>query len=252
MFLIDRIAHTNRWTRKPTGEKLLLALGGLVVCLAGPPLTTGPAMLAVATAAALFAARLSAAAWFGVLLLPVSFLLAGTPMLLVSVDVSHGLSLGWRPDQLPVAAALVARSAGAAACLTLLILTTPVHAMIPPLRRIGIPAFLVEIMLLTYRLIFVFAETATRGYHAQDARLGYAGFRRGLNSLGMLAAGLFQRALERARHMEIGLAARGFDGELPVLPEDAAAASPLRCAAIAATLAAVLAFGFAAEHYFNV
>jgi cobalt/nickel transport system permease protein len=252
MNLIDRIAHTNRWSRRATAEKLLVCLGGLAVCLAGPPLTTGPLMLLANTLLALFAARLPAKVYFAVLGFPIGFLLAGAPMLLVSVDFSHGLGFGWRADQIGVAAGLVGRAAGAASCLTLLALTTPVHAMIPTLRRIGVPAFLVEIMLLTYRLIFVFAETVARGYNAQTARLGYVGWKRSVNSLGLLAAAFFQRAMSRAQHMEVGLAARGFEGNFPVLRDDGVAASGLRCAAIGAGLSLILILGFVAERFVHV
>lgn len=252
MHLIDRIAHTNRWSRRATAEKLLICLGGLVVCLAGPALTAGPLVLLAATALGLVAARLPPRVYFAILGLPVGFLLAGAPMLLVSVDFGHGLAIGWRPDQLPVAAGLIGRAAGAASCLTLLALTTPVHAMISSLRRVGVPAFLIEIMLLTYRLIFVFAETVARGYNAQTARLGYVGWKRSVNSLGLLAAAFFQRAMSRARHMEIGLAARGFEGEFPVLDEDGTAASGLRCSAIGLGLGAILILSFVAERLVHV
>ena len=223
-----------------------------MVCLAGPALTTGPLVLLVNTLLALFAARLPAKIYFTVLGLPVGFLLAGAPMLLVSVDFSHGLSLGWRADQLGIAAGLIGRAAGAASCLSLLALTTPVHAMIPSLRRIGVPAFLIEIMLLTYRLIFVFAETVARGYNAQTARLGYVGWKRSVHSLGLLAAAFFQRAMSRAQHMEIGLAARGFEGNFPVLREDGVAASGLRCTVIVAGLSLILILGFVAERFVHV
>ncbi|MBN2751742.1 MAG: hypothetical protein JXQ84_03440, partial [Rhodospirillaceae bacterium] len=173
MHLIDRIAHTNRWSHHPTTEKLLLCLGGLVVCLIGPAPFSGGMAFTAACALALGCARLPLKAFIAVLGLPLGFLLVSLPMLMVSVTFTGGLSLGWRPDQAIVALSLFARAAGATAWLTLLVLTTPAHAMIPCLRRIGVPAFLVEIMLLTYRLIFVFAETAAAGYHAQAARLGH-------------------------------------------------------------------------------
>ena len=86
----------------------------------------------------------------------------------------------------------------------------------------GIPAGLVELILLIYRLIFVFAERAMTGQQAQAARLGYIRLDRSLRSLGWLAGTLFQRALHQARRMEIGLAARAYRGELRVLGSEPA------------------------------
>jgi cobalt/nickel transport system permease protein len=252
LHLIDRIAHSSRWSQRPTGEKLLISLGGLVACLGGPPLIIGPIILVLYMGLALGSARILPKLYFSILLLPIGFLIASTPMLLISVDFSNGFTIGWRPDQIPVALALVARAAGATACLVLLALTTPVHAIVPVLRRLGLPAFLVEIILLTYRLIFVFAETAANGYQAQAARLGYSNWKQGLHSLGQLAAALFQRSMERAKHLEVGLSARGFEGNLPVLSEDRNPASPIRCLFILLCLAGVLMFSLYVEAVIHV
>jgi cobalt/nickel transport system permease protein len=54
----------------------------------------------------------------------------------------------------------------------------------------------------------------------------------------MLAAALLPRALDRAHRLEVGLAARGFDGSLRTLAP-ARPASPARLAAIAALLVGV-------------
>jgi cobalt/nickel transport system permease protein len=77
-----------------------------------------------------------------------------------------------------------------------------------------------ELILLIYRLIFVFLERAFVGRQAQVARLGYDGPRQSIRSLGWLAGSLFQRSLDRGRRLETGLAARGFTGDLPQLGSD--------------------------------
>ena len=91
------------------------------------------------------------------------------------------------------------------------------------LGRLGVPRPVRELILLIYRLIFVFLERAAVGRQAQVARLGYDGPRRSIRSLGWLAGSLFQRSLDRGRRLETGLAARGFTGDLPQLGSDRAA-----------------------------
>ena len=76
---------------------------------------------------------------------------------------------------------------------------------------------MIELILLTYRLIFVFVERALTGRQAQAARQGYSRVDRSVRSLGLLAGNLFQRALAQARRLEIGLMARGYAGKLRVL-----------------------------------
>lgn len=96
--------------------------------------------------------------------------------------------------------------------------------------------------LLMYRFLFLLTDTAESMNAAQAARLGHITYRRHLKSLSLLIANLMPRALFRARALEVGLAARGWRGELRVL-------SPVRKAsggAIAAILLVellVLAFG---------
>jgi cobalt/nickel transport system permease protein len=48
-----------------------------------------------------------------------------------------------------------------------------------------------------------------------------------LRSLGLLLASLLPRALDRARRLETGLAARGWDGEMRVLSDTPALSWPV-------------------------
>jgi cobalt/nickel transport system permease protein len=146
---------------------------------------------------------------------PLGFLLTGIPVLALAVDVSDGVHIGLAPDGLRLAAEVTSRSLAATSCLVFLILTTPVAELVPMLGRLGVPRPVRELVLLIYRLIFVFLERADAGRQAQVARLGYDGPRRSIRSLGWLAGSLFQRSLDRGRRLETGLAARGFTGDLP-------------------------------------
>ena len=66
------------------------------------------------------------------------------------------------------------RAIAATTCLVFLSLTTPAADLLAGLRRLGLPAELVEIALLTYRFIFLIGESAIAMTHAQAARLGHA------------------------------------------------------------------------------
>ena len=76
---------------------------------------------------------------------------------------------------------------------------------------------------------------------AQAARLGHDGARRRLRSLGLLVGNLLPRALDRARRLEIGLAARGWDGEMRVLttPAKISAAGVITVLAVEAATVAI-------------
>lgn len=217
MRAIDHHAWTNRWRDRHPAEKLLPALGLLLSVLFLPPLTTAPLALAGAALATVRGAGVPLRALVAVMAAPLAFLLAGAPFLAISLRFDEGFSVGFSPAGGRLALDATLRALAATGCLAFLILTTPLADWVPLLRRAGVPTGVIELILLIYRLIFVFAERALTGRRAQVARLGYSRLDRGLRSVGLLAGNLFQRALAQARRMEIGLAARGYDGELRVL-----------------------------------
>jgi cobalt/nickel transport system permease protein len=222
MLAIDHRAWTNRWHDHHPAEKLLLAGGLLLLSITLPPLTTGPLVFLVMALATVAGAGIPVTVFLGVIAIPGAFLLTGLPFLAVSLDFTSGIWLSFSPAGIEAAFQVMMRSLAAFSCLAFLTLTTPIIDLVPLLRRFGVPQLIVELMLLVYRLIFVFAERAVTGQQAQTARQGYSSLGRGIHSLGLLVASLFQRSLERARRLEIGLAARGFEGRLRVLLPDRA------------------------------
>lgn len=217
MQAIDHYAWTNRWRDWHPAEKLVPAGGLLVLTLILPPLTTAPLVLAGTTLATVRGAGVPFKTLLSVLAAPAAFLLAGIPFLAASVDFAHGVDLHFSEDGLQLALTTTLRALAAMNCLAFLILTTPLTDWMASLRRVGVPAGVVELILLIYRLIFVFFERALTGHQAQTARLGYSRLDRSVRSLGLLAGNLFQRSLAQAHRLEIGLAARGYHGELRVL-----------------------------------
>lgn len=241
MRAIDHYAWTNRWRGRHPAEKLLPAFGLLLLTLILPPPTTGPLVLATVVLTLAYGAAVPLRALLAVLAAPAAFLLFGAPFLAVSVNFSDGPGLHLSPEGLRLARDTGIRALAAVSCLAFLTLTTPLADWAPLLRRAGIPAGVVELILLIYRLIFVFAERALTGHRAQVARLGYSRIDRGVRSTGLLAGNLFQRALEQARRLEIGLAARGYSGELRVLSPE----QPLSWLRLAAGMALVALIGVA-------
>jgi len=233
MILVDRLAHGNRWRARPLAEKALLALGLLALALTLPPWPGAPLVLAAAAGAAILGAGIPPLAWLRIAAPPLAFIAVGAAAMPLAWGESglvyHGVG---------AALAVAARSIAAVACLLLLALTAPTAELLGGVRRLGLPAELAEVALATYRFLFVLDDTARTMRAAQAARLGHDGWRRTLSSLGLLAAALLPRALEQARRLEIGLAARGFDGGLATLSRHRPV-SVARLAAILLVLAAI-------------
>jgi cobalt/nickel transport system permease protein len=217
VYLVDQLAHTGRLTERHPGEKALFALGLLGLAVTLPPVP-GQATVLAAALAGLAVSGHRLRDLLKVLALPVGFLLSGTVALVVTVDpLGPGPLLGLSAAGAETAVATTLRAAAALACLTFLIVTTPLADLVWLMRRAGLPAALVEVMQLTYRFVLLTADMAAAGVTAQQARLGWQGVARSWRSAGMLGAALLPRVLDRAARLERGLAARGPLGSLTVL-----------------------------------
>ena len=236
---IDASAHLNRWRKKSLAEKALLALGMLLIAVCVPSWQADLLVAALMIGATLGGARVPFGVWWTTMTAPISFLFIGVATVLFQVSLWH---VGFAPNGLNTALHLGARAFAGLNCLIFLALTTPAADLAGGLRKLGIPAEIVEMTLLVYRFVFLLTDTAEAMNAAQAARLGHVGYRRHMQSLGLLIANLMPRALARAEALEVGLAARGWRGELRVL-SPVRPASTAWLAGIVAAEAAVLVIG---------
>lgn len=218
MHLIDRVAHTNRWSGRNPRDKLLLGGGLLVLSVVLPPIPGAILVLIAAVTATVAGARIPIGDYLRVLMLPAAFLVSGAAVLAISVRPDDsGPAVAFSSTGAMTALYVSLRALAATASLVLIILTTPVPEFLGMLRKIRVPAAIVDVTLLVYRFTMVTAEVADRARISQASRMGYTGFRRSLRSAGLLAASLLPRVLDKASRMETGLAARAYDGDLRVL-----------------------------------
>jgi cobalt/nickel transport system permease protein len=234
---IDDAAWASAWRRRSPADKLLLSVGLVVTALLLP---AWPGSLLVGLAAVVLAlgpARVPARTFGRAVRLPLAFIGVGA---LTSV-VQVGDGLGWAPDAAATAGSLVAHAVAGSAAVLLLATTTPMSDLLPALQRARVPAAVVEVAGVVYRLLFVLLTSLTTIREAQAARMGYATLRGSYRSAGTLAAAVLTRSWDRARRLQDGLAGRGMETGLRVLPETLPASRRFEVATVAglAALAAV-------------
>ena len=212
---IEQSAYGNRWRTRHPAERLALAIGMLVLSIALPPLPAGAAIAPIMALIALSVVRIPFSTYLRTLAVPLGFAVAGAGATLVSLSVDGGgVRITPAPGGPLLAAGLLVRSLAATSCLCFLLLTTPIAEIVSLLRRGGVPAAVCELMLAIYRFIHLFAETAAAIRLAQTARCGYSSRRNAYRSISRLAASLLVRSFERARRLEIGISARGYEGDV--------------------------------------
>jgi cobalamin biosynthesis protein CbiM/cobalt ECF transporter T component CbiQ len=238
---VDAAAHGSRLARVSALEKMAFAAGMLLLALLLPPVPGDVLVIVVMVTATLAVARVPLRTYARVLVVPAVFVLIGTVPLLVSLSLGGPwlIRLGVTESGARLALGVALRALAGLCSMLFLALSTPLPQILQALRRLGMPAVVVEVAALVYRSIWTFVETAAATRRAQAARLGYRSFRRSYHSLGMLTATFFSRSLQRARAMEQGLAARNWRGDLRVLDEEAAV-SVTHIAIIVTVQAAVL------------
>ncbi|MCZ2860477.1 cobalt ECF transporter T component CbiQ [Blastococcus sp. VKM Ac-2987] len=213
---VDDAAWASAWRRRAPGDKLLLCAGLVGCALLLPPWPGALLVAASAVALALGPARVPAGTFLRAIRWPLAFIAIGAGTAVVTVD---GGGLGWAPDAAERAGALAGRAVAGSAAVLLLATTTPMSDLLPQLRRLRVPAAVVEIASVTYRLLFVLLDSLGTVREAQAARMGWSSPRRSYRSAGMLAAAVLTRSWDRARRMQEGLAGRGMETGLRVLPD---------------------------------
>ncbi len=195
--------------------KVALSLAMAAVSVAAPPRVQVVTFIIFSALSAYAAGRRYL--WF--LRIPLAFVIPGAAAVAFVVPGKTLLAIGpLTVSDLGVRAAAetLFRSLAAMSCVAYLVLTTTVPEFVSALRRVRTPDFVLEILLLVYRGIQVLFEEAERLDAAAAARLGYAGWRRFVNTTAMLAHTLFLKSLRRAEMIEMSMAARCYSGEMPI------------------------------------
>ena len=218
--LIEHCAYTNRWRFVSPAAKAMFCLGGFVAAFTASQATAAALVAALIVVVTLAGAGIPLASYLRIALPPLGFLLLGCLSLAYSLDMNSTngkLAIHWLVDGWSPLGQLAARSLGALTALLFLALTTPMLDLIALLRRLKVPEVLLEIMVLCYRMLFVFSEALHNTQTAQAARLGYATPGLALRSLGSLTANLTLQIWQRSRDLQLAAQSRNNDGALRFL-----------------------------------
>ncbi len=95
-------------------------------------------------------------------------------------------------------------------------MTTPANTLFAASCWFKIPKVFIEIVMITYRYIFVLIEDAITIKDAQKIRLGYTNYGRSIRSLGELAGAVFIRGFDQCTRVFESMNIRGYTGTLKI------------------------------------
>ncbi|WP_371525800.1 cobalt ECF transporter T component CbiQ [Streptomyces sp. NBC_01283] len=239
MLPIDAAAHSSRWRRRHPVDKAVLGLGLTVLAVSLPPWPGAALVLVAALAVLLGPAGVPPRKLWRAYRVPLGFCVTGALTLIVQLGGPEGFVT--LADGGPArAGGLLLRTSAASLGVLLFAFTTPMSDLLPRLVKAGVPAPVVDVALVMYRMSFLLLDSMSRIRQAQAARLGHTTRAATWRSLGGLGATAFVRAFDRATRLQAGLAGRGYDGTLRVLVPEA------RISRRFVTASAVLLTGLAA------
>ena len=231
MHLPEGHAYAGKLRRLHPGYKVGLALTVIVGCLALDNPWTSTVALLWMCGLTLTVAHVPPRRLLRLLLAEAMFLALSVIGIVLSISLTAPATLPWSwhigplwfssgPAELQLGAAVLLRAMAAVIAMNFLTVTTRTLDMMDLLRRVHVSEFLIDVMTVMYRFIFVLQSTVTLVYTAQECRLGYVNRRRAMQSAALLGSQLFIDALRRTQRLQIALDSRGFNGALRVLPPD--------------------------------
>ncbi len=143
-------------------------------------------------------------------------------------------------DGLTAGLLIASRIMAATALVAVVSFSTAFTELLSGFSWLRAPRELIEILIFTYRYIFVLLEDAQIIYNSQKSRLGYSSWKRGLKSFGALAGALVIKAFEQSQAVTQAMVQRGYDGNIPLLQH-----KPLRPKEVIVGLVVVLLTGVA-------
>lgn len=227
MFYVDQFAYHSRLRKLHPMEKFLFTLITLGICLAEKNPLVHLMIILIMLGLLKFKAGIPGRILMRLISLPMAFLIIGVVTIAISFSgVSDGMAawvklggyyFGVSQSGLRAAGLVFFQSLSSVTCLYFLALTMPMVELIYVLRLCKIPVVVTELMIIIYRFIFVFIETAFHIYTAQSSRWGYYSFKRSVNSFGVLIANLWGKAFYKSQAIFRSLISRGYEKEIRVL-----------------------------------
>lgn len=225
MLLIDKIAYENRLLDLSPTRKGLMYLLLLFSCFLTTPVIQAVISVVVG-AATIYVTKVTVRRYFKWLLVPAPFLVISILTILFSIS-SHSRDfifdfhlfnhfIGISQSSLDMGIKLFFRSASCLICTYFFILTVPFQQLLLVMKKAHFPALLIELTMLMYRFIFIFADEFLIIKRAQDMRFGFKGLKNSYQSLGVLIKILFFQTFDRFNKMILSLEMKFFDGDFPL------------------------------------
>lgn len=226
--LIDKLSYQSKLRWINAGEKAILAVTTLFLCVGSRSILLGIFVFVTMGFFTVKGGGIPLRQYLYILTIPLLFLIVNaiilgisireTPLELFALPVGR-MYLTASRETCQYGCQIFITAMGAVSCLYFLSCSTPVADLLTLLRQLHCPALIVELMLLIYRFLFVLSDGAKAISIAQNARLGNKDLRTAVHSFGALLSQLFVHSIRRSSMLFDAMESRCYTGEIRVLSE---------------------------------
>lgn len=226
MLEIDKCAYTNSLRNFNPMYKLVISFIALIVSIITNNINLHLIIMSVVSIMIIFWAKVDIKLYIKCLKIPIYFLLIGTILNLISISFENsgfllnikmfGIYIGTTKFSIDNSIHILLRAISCIISIYFLILTTPFNQLIIILKKLYIPDVLIELMILTYRFIFLLLEEIKDIYKSQQLKFGYNNLKNSYNSTSLLIKVLFFRMMKKYEEMSVTLDIKLYDGKFHI------------------------------------
>jgi cobalt/nickel transport system permease protein len=226
MLEIDKCAYTNSLKDANPIVKLGVTIIALAISICTKSISIYLLTMLLVSILIVLLAKVDIRLYIKCLKIPIYFLVIGTILNLVNISFENqgflfnvkvfSLYIGTTRFSIENSIYILLRAMSSVISIYFLILTTPFNQLIIILKKLHIPDTLVELMVLTYRFIFIFLEEIKDIYKSQQLKFGYINLKNSYNSTALLIKVLFFRMMKKYEDMSITLDIKLYDGKFHI------------------------------------
>ncbi|OEF97744.1 cobalt ECF transporter T component CbiQ [Desulfuribacillus alkaliarsenatis] len=136
-------------------------------------------------------------------------------LIFMAIPLLFGNGLSPTEQQITFTLVLFLKALTSVSVMIIMITTQPVERFFQGLANIGLPSYLVSILFLAFRYIFMFRDSVFEIERALKSRnFSFKGNKRVLPTMGEVIGGMFITAFDRSESVYQAMVSRGYDGTM--------------------------------------
>lgn len=195
---IDEYAYSSKLKNWNSSLKVLCSFIIMILSICSQNVIV-PILIAVSAGViTVYNGKIHTREYLSLMCIPLVFLIMTSIAIMLDFNFSGGFSVKVLPENVYRAVHISCRAIGAVSAMYLMSLSTPVTEIIAVLGKLKLPFFIIELMNLMYKYIFILLDSQAKMKNSAAARLGYCNFRTSLKTFGLICGNLFAVSLRRA------------------------------------------------------